>query len=64
MTMPDISSTAVCDDELADPVERAQAAELAELFEALGDPTRLRVRSALDTACVWARPLPRGRGLR
>lgn len=56
VTMSNISSTAVRDDEFADPTDLAQPVKLAELFEALGDPTRLRIRSERDTACVPSIP--------
>ncbi|GAC1602047.1 MAG: hypothetical protein NVS3B21_30020 [Acidimicrobiales bacterium] len=39
-------------EQLAEPMELSEAAELAELLQALGDPTRLRILSALDMACV------------
>ena len=38
--------------ELAAPMELLQAQRLAELLQALGDPTRLQILSALGTACV------------
>ena len=38
--------------DLALPMELLQAQRLAELLQALGDPTRLQILSALGTACV------------
>ena len=37
---------------LAPTIERSEAARLAELLQALGDPSRLRILSILGTACV------------
>ena len=45
-------TTKTATDELAPPIQRREAAQLAELLQALGDPTRLRILSVLDTACV------------
>ncbi|MHB1787637.1 MAG: ArsR/SmtB family transcription factor [Acidimicrobiales bacterium] len=49
---------------LAPPMERAEAAGLAELLKALGDPTRLRILSVLDTACVPVGSIVAATGLR
>ncbi|MEX6430901.1 hypothetical protein [Ferrimicrobium acidiphilum] len=46
-----ILADGICD-ELGAPMETEEAAGLAELFQALGDPTRLRILSVLDTARV------------
>ena len=35
-----------------EPIPLAQARELAILLQTLGDPTRLRIITALETACV------------
>ncbi|MHB8718672.1 MAG: ArsR/SmtB family transcription factor [Candidatus Dormibacteria bacterium] len=50
--------------ELASPIDQAEAARLAELLQALGDPTRLRILSALDTACVPVGAIVAATGLR
>lgn len=52
------------DAEVATPMERGEAAGLAELFQALGDPTRLRILSALDMACVPVGAIVAATGLR
>jgi len=44
--------------------ETRETAELAELFQALGDPTRLRILSVLDTACVPVGTIVEATGLR
>ncbi|GAC1341130.1 MAG: hypothetical protein NVSMB29_11130 [Candidatus Dormibacteria bacterium] len=49
---------------LAPPMETSEAAGLAELLQALGDPTRLRILSALDTACVPVGAIVEATGLR
>lgn len=49
---------------LAPPMERPEAAALAELLQALGDPSRLRILSALDTACVPVGAIAAATGLR
>lgn len=46
------------------PMGSGEAAELAELFQALGDPTRLRILSVLDTACVPVGAIAEATGLR
>ena len=51
-------------DELAPPMERTEAAALAEMLQALGDPTRLRILSILDTACVPVGAIVAATGLR
>lgn len=56
--------TAPMSDLLAAPIEPAEAARLAELLQALGDPTRLRILSALDTACVPVGAIVAATGLR
>ena len=50
--------------DLAPPIEQGEAALLAELLQALGDPTRLRILSALDTACVPVGAIAEVTGLR
>ena len=50
--------------ELGTPMATDEAVELAELFQALGDPTRLRILSALDTACVPVGAIVEATGLR
>lgn len=49
---------------LAPTIEREEAAPLAELLQALGDPTRLRILSALGTACIPVRAIAEATGLR
>ena len=49
---------------LKPPVGIGEAAELAELLQALGDPTRLRILSVLDTACVPVGAIAQATGLR
>ena len=39
-------------DGLMAPIELAEAEQLAELLQAIGDPARLRILTALDSACV------------
>ena len=39
-------------DELGPIMASREAADLAELLQALGDPTRLRILSVLDTVCA------------
>lgn len=51
-------------DSLAPPIERSEAARLAELLQALGDPTRLRILSILDTACMPVGAIAVAAGLR
>ncbi|WP_298442711.1 helix-turn-helix transcriptional regulator [Ferrimicrobium sp.] len=46
------------------PMDNDEAAELAELFQALGDPTRLRILSVLDTACIPVGAIAEATGLR
>ena len=46
------------------PMGIGEAAELAEAFQALGDPTRLRILSVLDTACVPVGAIAEATGLR
>ncbi|MDA8056863.1 MAG: metalloregulator ArsR/SmtB family transcription factor [Actinomycetota bacterium] len=46
------------------PMATGEAAELAEVFQALGDPTRLRILSVLDTACVPVGAIAEATGLR
>jgi len=46
------------------PMDRVEAAGLAELLKALGNPTRLRILSALDTACVPVGSIVAATGLR
>lgn len=52
------------DEVLAAPMELSDATELAELLQALGDPTRLRILSALDMACVPVGAIVAATGLR
>lgn len=49
---------------LAPPMERAEAVELAELLQGLGDATRLRILSALGTSCVPVGAIVAATGLR
>lgn len=49
---------------LATPMQPAEAARLAELLQALGDPTRLRILSALDVACASVGAIVAATGLR
>lgn len=49
---------------LVPSMERSEAAELAELLQALGDPTRLQILSVLDTACVPVGAIVAATGLR
>ncbi|GAC1652032.1 MAG: hypothetical protein NVS4B6_28330 [Mycobacterium sp.] len=49
---------------LTSPMNRAEAADLAQLLRALGDPTRLQILSALDTACVPVGAIVAATGLR
>lgn len=51
-------------EQLAPPMESSQAACLAELLQALRDPTRLRILSVLDTACVPVGAIVAATGLR
>ncbi|MDA8040210.1 MAG: metalloregulator ArsR/SmtB family transcription factor [Actinomycetota bacterium] len=48
----------------APTIDRGEAAQLAELLQALGDPTRLRILSILDTACVSVGAIATAAGLR
>ena len=52
------------DAEVAASMGLDEAAGLAELFQALGDPTRLRILSVLDTACVPVGAIVEATGLR
>ncbi|WP_249012064.1 helix-turn-helix transcriptional regulator [Conexibacter sp. DBS9H8] len=45
-------------------MELIEAQALAELLQALADPTRLRILSALDTACVPVGAIVEATGLR
>ena len=56
--------TAPLIDNLASTMERSEAEHLAELLKALGDPTRLRILSVLDTACVPVGAIATATGLR
>ncbi len=49
---------------LSAPMELIEAQALAELLQALADPTRLRILSALDTACVPVGAIVEATGLR
>ncbi|MGC9219855.1 MAG: ArsR/SmtB family transcription factor [Solirubrobacteraceae bacterium] len=49
---------------LSAPLDLTEAQALAELLQALGDPTRLRILSALDMACVSVGALVQATGLR
>lgn len=49
---------------LSAPMELTEAQALAELLQALGDPTRLRILSALDMACVPVGTIVEATGLR
>ena len=51
-------------DALAAPIELAEAEQLAELLQAIGDPVRLRILTALDTACVPVGAIIAATGLR
>lgn len=46
------------------PMDRTEASRLADLLKALGNPTRLRIISALDTACVPVGSIVAATGLR
>ena len=46
------------------PLELAEARALAELLQALSDPARLRILSALDVACVPVGAIVEATGLR
>jgi ArsR family transcriptional regulator len=59
-----IIDTTGFDGEAAMPIETGEAAGLAELLQALGDPTRLRILSALDTSCVPVGSIVAATGLR
>ena len=63
-TTIDKITTGEVDGELGAPMATDEAAELAELFQALGDLTRLRILSALDTACVPVGAIVEATGLR
>ena len=45
-------------------METAEAADLGELLQALGDPTRLRILSALGMACVSVGAIVAATGLK
>ena len=49
---------------LALALEEGEARALAELLQALGDPTRLRILSVLGTACVPVGTIVAATGLR
>ena len=46
------------------PIELVEAEQLAELLQAMGDPVRLRILTALDTACVPVGAIVAATGLR
>lgn len=56
--------TIVVNETLTPPMDNSEAAPLAELLQALGDPNRLRILSALDMACVPVGALAVATGLR
>ncbi len=58
------SETELLDGVHESPMGIGEAAELAEVFQALGDPTRLRILSVLDTACVPVGAIAAATGLR
>jgi len=45
-------------------MDREGASRLAELFQALGDPTRLRILSVLDSECMPVGAIAAATGLR
>ena len=49
---------------LSAPIELVEAEQLAELLQAIGDPVRLRILTALDTACVPVGAIVAATGLR
>ncbi|MGC9155743.1 MAG: ArsR/SmtB family transcription factor [Ferrimicrobium sp.] len=50
--------------ELGTPLARDQTIALAELCQAIGDPTRLRILSSLGTACMPVGMIAQSTGLR
>ncbi len=65
MTVMTTESEARLSDRVSDPpIDLGEATELAEVFQALGDPTRLRILSVLDTACVSVGVIAEATGLR
>jgi ArsR family transcriptional regulator len=50
--------------DLAPMLADREAADLAELLQALGDPVRLRILSVLDTACAPVGAIAAATGLR
>jgi DNA-binding transcriptional ArsR family regulator len=56
--------TTALTEQLAPPMEHGDATRLAELLQALGDPTRLQILSALDMACVPVGAIVAATGLR
>ena len=64
VTMTEPATLSGPDGALATPMDTVEATGLAELFQALGDPTRLRMLSALDTACVPVGSIVAATGLR
>jgi len=58
------SETELVDGVLESPMDAGEAAQLAEVFQALGDPTRLRILSVLGTACVPVGAIVQATGLR
>ena len=51
-------------DALMVPMDVVEAEQLAELLQAIGDPVRLRILTALDTACVPVGAIVAKTGLR
>lgn len=62
------ATTGLADELLGDDLEpvmgTGEATELAEMFQALGDATRLRILSVLDTVCVPVGTIAELTGLR
>lgn len=50
--------------DLSPPMALSEAQALADLLQALGDPTRLRILSALEMACVPVGAIVAATGLR
>ena len=49
---------------VAEPMPVVEAQVLASLLQALGDPTRLRILTALETACVPVTAIVEATGIR
>jgi len=59
-----VRAPGVIEPALSSPINESSALELAELLQALGDPNRLRILTALGTACVPVGAIVTATGLR